>query len=220
MVQVLIFVGGVLVGYGFCKLSDVFKGKQNSNEFTTQTFQSHRRSLNENATSQNQNSMRFDLVDISSLAPMMSLYGIEPSAGNCIYLLCSKIKSNTFKKLLDDIVENTSNGEEFIAFLDKANIDSFIYPNVSDNTGRFYVTKSSIDQLINESGIRNCQLDAYGKIETLINMAYASAIERLKKNFGSEISRILKAAEEQKDLTSYYNDLIKEVQVSREFLNS
>lgn len=220
MVQVLIFVGGALVGYGLCKLSDVFKDKQNSQESASQTLQSHSRSFNEKSTIQNRESMRSDLVDISSLAPMMKLYGIDPSAGNSIYLLCNKIKSNTFKKQLDDIVEKTSNGEEFISFLDKTNIDSFAYPNVPDTAGMFHVTKSSIDQLINESGIKNCQLDAYGKIETLINIAYASAIERLKKNFGSEISRILKAAEEQTDLTPYYNDLIKEIQVSREFLNS
>lgn len=62
-------------------------------------------------------------------------------------------------------------------------------------------------------------MDTRKKIETLINIAYASAIERLKKNFGGEISKIIKAHGEHKELSSYYNDLINEVQISREFLN-
>ncbi len=219
MVQILIFVGGAIVGLGLCKLSEFFKDKQDSHESITQTTLSHSR-FNENSTGPIHSSEISDLVDISSLASMMSRYGIDPSSGNSIYLLCSKIKSHTFKNLLDDIVEKTSNGEEFISFLDKANIDTFVFPNASDNTGKYFVSKDSIDQLINESGIKNCQLDAYGKIETLINIAYASAIERLKKNFGGEISKLIKAHEDQTDLTSYYNDLIEEVQISREFLNT
>ncbi len=219
MVQVLIFVGGAIVGFGLCKLSEIFKDKQDSHESIKPTTLSQSR-FNENPTTPINRSEISDLVDISSLASMMSRYGIDPSSGNSVYLLCSKIKSYTFKKLLDDIVEKTSNGEEFISFLDEANIDTFVFPKASDNAGKYYVSKDSIDQMINESGIKDCQLDAYGKIETLINIAYASAIERLKKNFGGEISRLLKAHEDQTDLTSYYNDLIKEVQVSREFLNT
>ncbi len=219
MVQVLIFVGGAIVGFGLCKLSEVFKDKQELHESIKPTTLSHSRP-NENSTPPINRSGMSDFIDISSLESMMSRYGVDPSSGNSIYLLCSKIKSHTFKKLLDDIVEKTSNGEEFISFLDKANIDTFVFPKMSDNSGKYCVSKDSIDQLINEAGIKECPLDAYAKIEALINIAYASAIERLKKNFGAEISRLIKAHEDQSDLKSYYNDLIKEVQVSREFLNN
>lgn len=219
MVQVLIFVSGAIVGFGLCKLTEVFKDKQDSRETIMPTTFSPS-GINGNTAIPINRPEISDLVDISPLASMMSRYGVDPSSGNSVYLLYNKIKTYTFKKLLDDIVEKTSNGEEFISFLDKANIDTFVFPKASDNTGKYYVSIASIDNLINELGIKDCQLDAYGKIETLINIAYASAIERIKKNFGGEISKLIKAHESQADLTSYYNDLIKEVQVSREFLRS
>lgn len=219
MVQVLIFIGGAIVGYGICKLSDVFKDKQNSHPTTSQPIVSTYRH-NDNGATQAQNCTSPDVIDISSLAPMMDRYGIDPSSDNSIYLLCSKIKTDTFKKLLDDIVKNTSNGDELLSYLDNVNIDRFTFPKDLKLSGKYFISKNSIDQLIVEYGIKNCNLDEYGKIETAINMAYASAIERLKKNFGGEISRLIKAHESHSDLTSYYNDLINEVQVSRDFLNN
>lgn len=219
MVPILTFVGGVIVGYGLCKLSDVFKDKQSSRESIPQTTPNFNR-CNATPTTQNKESVNLDLVDISSLAPLMSQYGVDPASGNGIYVLCNKIKTDTFKKLLEDIVNNTSNGEELISFLDNVSIPTFNFPQSPSHMGTYTVSKDSIEQLIKDTGI-NCEgKDVYGKIELLINLSYASAIERFKKNFGSEITALFKAYENHTDMSPYYKDLITEVQVSRDFMNS
>ncbi|MCM1140909.1 MAG: hypothetical protein NC453_20250 [Muribaculum sp.] len=219
MVPVLTFVGGVIVGYGLCKLSDVFKDKLSSRDFrsyATPNFNHYNATLN----AQNSESVNLDLVDISSLAPLMSQYGVDPASGNGVYVLCNKIKTETFKKLLEDVIKKTSNGEELISFLDNVNIPTFSFPKFSSNMGTYTVHKDSIEQLIKDTGINSDCKDVYEKIELLINLSYASAIDRFKKNFGSEITALFKARDNHADLSPYYKDLIMEVQVSRDFLNS
>lgn len=219
MVPVLTFVGGVIVGYGLCKLSDVFKDKQSSRNSMPQATPNFNRS-DSTITAGNKESANLELVDISSLAPLMSQYGVDPASGNGIYVLCNKIKTETFKKLLEDVVNKTANGEELISFLDNVNIPTFIFSKSSSNMGTYTVTKDSVEQMIKDTGINTDGKDVYGKIELLINLSYASAIERFRKNFGSEISALFKAHENHADLAPYYKDLITEVQVSRDFMNS
>ena len=158
-------------------------------------------------------------LDITPLVSIMRKYNVDITAPNCLYILCNQIKSNTYKSLLDDIIGNTNTGEDLISFINNVNIESFTYPNTASSKGCYFIPITTIDQLLTASAIVSDNSEPKAKVETLINSAYASAADRLKKNFGIEFGKLIKAYEEGRELQSYYNDIIKEIKISRDFMN-
>lgn len=161
-----------------------------------------------------------DNFDISSMESIMRKYGVDITVPNCLYILCSKIKSSTYKQLLDYIVENTNTGEDLISYINNAHIETFKFPDAPTLQGKFFIPVATIDQLLTASSIAPDDTDAKTKVELLVNAAYASAINRLKNNFGFEFGKLIKAYEEGRELQPYYNDLIQEIKISRDFLTA
>lgn len=226
MVPIFVFVAGVTVGVGACKLYDFLKNKLNNagnvREFPQSGSNKNRPVVQSVLPVQSTESRSAGItdVDISPLEPIMRNYGVDISAPNCLYILCNLIKSNTYKKLLDDIIGNTRTGEELISYINKVDIETFTYPNSSAVAGKYFVPVSTIDQLLSSSKLVCDTSDPKKKVEILINSAYASAINRLKNNFGIEFGKLIKAYEEGRELQSYYNDLINEIKVSRDFMST
>lgn len=219
MIPVIIFVAGVAVGVGACKLYDVLRhysdpaGAEKTEPQRTIQSSSVAQPIEHHYDTTTK-------LDISSLESIMKQYGVDISAPNCLYMLCNKIKSNSYKRLLDNIIENTSSGKDLISFIKKINIDVFIFPKAVSSQGCFFIPISTIDQLLTASAIATNCIEPRKKVELLINAAYASAIERFKKNFGNEFGKLIKAEEDGCDVQSYYNDIIKEIKVSRDFLSA
>lgn len=217
MVPFIIFVAGVAIGIGACKLYDVLKNDSNSigtRQMELPQFKPHK-STPQSTERRNVNTSNFD---ISPLESIMRQYGVDITSPNCLYILCNQIKSSTYKNLLDNIIGSTKTGKDLISFINNVQIETFSFPNAPSSIGRYFVPVTTIDQLINASSIVLGTSDPKVKVETLINSAYASAIDRLKKNFGIEFSKLIKAYEEGRDLQSYYNDIIKEINISRDFM--
>lgn len=219
MIPYIIFAAGVAVGIGACKLYDMLKDNleaRRARYIEPQQPRPHEsvlqptKSCNTPATQ----------LDITSLEPIMRKYGVDISAPNCLYILCKQIKSNTYKSLLNDIIEKTKSGEELISLINNVHIEIFTFPDATSPKGCFFVPTTTIDQLLTASAIVSDNTDSKTKVEILINAAYASAINRLKKNFGYEFGKLIKAYEEGREVQSYYNDLIKEIKISRDFLIS
>lgn len=217
MVPFVIFVAGVAVGIGACKLYDVLKSdsetrgagyieKQQPKPYGSATQPTD--SCNTTASK----------LDISALESIMRQHGVDISSANCLYILCNQIKSNTYKRLLDDIIGKTKTGEDLISFINNVHIETFTFPDAASPKGCFFIPITTIDQLLTASAIATDSTDPKAKVEMLINAAYASAINRLKKNFGIEFSKLINAYEEGHDVQSYYNDIIKEIKISRDFL--
>lgn len=219
MVPFITFVSGVAVGVGACKLYEFLKGNGcvpfKENEI-------HKDFRNRIAVPQS-TTKNYDVsesIDISPLIPIMEEYGVDITATNGLYNLCNKIKSSTYKKLLDDIVEYTHNGDELITFIKNVKIETFEFPHKSSSLVKHTIPISTIDNLLSSSSISKNIDSPIKKIETLINVAYASGIDRLKKNYGVEFGKLISAYENNEDMESYYRDLIKEIEVSRSFLKS
>lgn len=219
MVPIIIFVAGVAVGIGSCKLYDMLKNDSNNRGARCIESQYPKSYVSDVQQSKSCDSHASDL-DISSLESIMRRYGVDITASNCLYLLCSRIKSLTYKKLLDDIVENTQTGEDLISYINSVHVETFAFPTGTSLNGRFFMPIATIEQLLSTSGIVSESTDPKTKVELLINAAYTSAISRLKTNFGVELSKLIKAYEEGRDLQPFYNDIIKEVGVSRDFLKA
>lgn len=217
MVPFIIFVAGVAVGIGAYKLYDVLK-ENPQNTGNSQTEFSQQKQYREKPQFTDGRNVNIDSFDISPLNSIMSKYGVDTSSPNCLYLLCNQIKSSTYKHLLDDILGSTKTGEELISFINSVHIETFTFPKATSSKGSHSIPISTIDQLFAESKIG---LDVYEpqlKVEMLINSAYASAIDRLKNNFGTEFGKLIKAYEEGRELQPYYNDLIKEIKISSDFM--
>lgn len=218
MIPFFIFVAGITVGIGTCKLYDVLKNNPNSpgtghmDSPHVNTYGSTKKPM-ERCTNNTSN------LDITPLVSIMRKYNVDITAPNCLYILCNQIKSNTYKSLLDDIIGNTNTGEDLISFINNVNIESFTYPNTASSKGCYFIPITTIDQLLTASEIISDNSEPKTKVETLINSAYASAADRLKKNFGIEFDKLIKAYEEGRELQSYYNDIIKEIKISRDFMN-
>lgn len=218
MVPFIIFVAGVAVGIGAYKLYDVLKeSPQNTGKSLTEFSQPKPYKAKPQFT--DSRNVNIDNFDISPLNPIMSKYGVDITSPNCLYILCNQIKSSTYKRLLDGILESTKTGEELISFINSVHIETFTFPKATSSIGSHYIPVSAIDQLFAESKIRLDVYEPQFKIEMLINSAYASAIDRLKNNFGTEFSKLIKAYEEGRELQPYYNDIIKEIKISRDFMN-
>ena len=219
MVPFFTFVAGAVVGIAVCKLYDILKKDSDTRDAAIHIEPTHSRTDKHVAPLPvEKNSADASKLDISSLEPIMKQYGVDITVANCLYILCNKIKSSTYKKLLDDIIGKTETGEELIAFVNSVHIETFSFPD--SPTGRFFVPVSTINQLLSASAISSDKSNPKANVEMLINAAYAAAINRLKSNFGVEFSKLIKAYEEGRDLQSYYNDIIKEIKVSREFLGT
>lgn len=219
MVPFFIFVAGVAVGIGACKLYDVLKNYPDNRGTTySGTFQPQpNRYVTQSTESHTADSSS---LDISPLENIMRKYGVDISIPNCLYILCNQIKSSTYKSLLDEIIENTKTGEDLISFINNVHIETFAYPNSTSSLGSFFIPITTIDQLLKTSGIVSDFSDPKMKVEMLINSAFASGVDRLKKNFGVEFGKLIKAYEEGRELKSYYNDIIKEIKISRDFLTT
>lgn len=222
MVPVIAFTAGVAVGVGACKLYSFLKNNLNSAGNVRALPQAGPNSNRPVAQPVRpaENRSAGTSVDISPLEPIMRKYGVDISAPNCLYILCNLIKSRTYKKLLDDIIDNTKTGEELISYIDKLNIETFAYQDSPTAAGKYFVPVSTVDQLLSSSKLVCDTSDPKKKVEILINSAYASAVNRLKNNFGIEFGKLIKAYEEGRDLQSYYNDLINEIKVSRDFMST
>lgn len=217
MVPFIIFVAGVAVGIGACKLYDVLKNSPDSAE--TRHFNSpHINTYGSIMQPTGRRTNNTSNLDITPLVPIMRRYSVDITAPNCLYILCNQIKSSTYKSLLDDIIENTKTGEDLISYINNVNIESFTYPNTESSKDSYFIPVTTIDQLLTASAIVADFSDPKTKVETLINSAYTSAIDRLKKNFGIEFGKLIKAYEEGRELQSYYNDIIKEIKISRDFM--
>lgn len=219
MIPIIIFVAGVAVGIGSCKLYDMLKNDSNNRGARCIEPQYPKSYVSDVQQSKSCDSHASDL-DISSLESIMRQYGVDITASNCLYLLCSRIKSLTYKKLLDDIVEKTQTGEDLISYINGVHVETFAFPTGTSLNGRFFMPIATIEQLLSTSGIASGSTDPRTKVELLINAAYASSISRLKTNFGVEFSKLIKAHEEGRELQPFYNDIIKEVGVSRDFLKA
>lgn len=220
MVPIIIFVAGVAVGIGSCKLYDMLKNDSTNRGARCIEPQYPKSDVSDVQQSKPCDSQHASDLDISSLESIMRQYGVDITASNCLYLLCSRIKSLTYKKLLDDIVENTQTGEDLISYINSVHVETFAFPTDTSLNGRFFIPIKIIEQLLSTSGIASESTDPKTKVELLINAAYTSAISRLKTNFGVEFSKLIKAYEEGRDLQPFYNDVIKEVGVSRDFLKA
>lgn len=217
MVPIITFIAGVAVGIAAKKLYDILKtGSEPCDTKHVDPIQSNAAEH----TPKNIDNSNADVsnLDITSLEPIMSQYGVDITASNCLYILYNEIKSRTYKKLLDDIMEKTKTGEELISFINSVHIETFSFPD--SPTGRFFVPVPVINQLLSASAISSDKSDPKANVEILINAAYASAINRLKNNFGFEFSKLIKAYEKGGELQSYYNDIIKEIKLSRDFLDT
>lgn len=219
MVPFVIFAAGVAVGIGAYKLYDVLKSNTETRGVRdTETQQ--QKTYESGAQPSDSCNATASKLDISSLEPIMRQYDVDISSINCLYILCNKIKSNTYKKLLDDIIGKTKTGEDLISFINNVHIETFAFPDTASPKGRFFIPITVIDQLLTASAITTDSTDSKAKVEMLINAAYASAINRLKANFGLEFSKLINAYEEGRDIQSYYNDIIKEIKISHNFLTT
>lgn len=214
MVPFIVFVSGVAVGVCACKLWDFLK--ENSMNIDISKYQQEKSVTQPIKVSTGGSSK----LDISLLFPIMERYDVDIYAPNCLYILCNKIKSITYKKLLDDIVETTKTGEELIEFINKLHIETFTCPVNFSTNEHIYVSITTIDQLLSSFDVKTDISEPTKKVEMLINSAYMSAINRLKKNFGFELNRLLKAYENKEELVPYYNDIINEIKVSRDFIGA
>ena len=219
MVPIIIFVAGVAVGIGSCKLYDMLKNDSNNRRTKSIEPLLPKSNVSDAPKSKPCNSHASDL-DISSLESIMRQFGVDITASNCLYLLCNRIKSLTYKKLLDDIVEKTQTGEELISYINSVHVETFAFPAGTSLNGCFFIPITAIEQLLTTSGIASESADPKTKVELLINAAYTSAISRLKTNFGVEFSKLINAYEEGRGLQPFYDDIIKEVSVSRDFLKT
>ena len=217
MVPFIIFVAGVAVGIGACKLYDVLKNNPD-NSGTGHVDLPHANTYGSIIQPTERRTDNTPNLDITPLEPIMKKYNVDITAPNCLYILCNQIKSSTYKSLLDDIIENTKTGSDLISFINNVHIETFIYPNNSSSLGSFFIPITTIDQLLKTSGIVSDFSNPKMNVEMLINSAFASGVDRLKKNFGIEFGKLIKAYEEGRELKSYYNDIIKEIKISREFL--
>lgn len=219
MIPFIIFVAGVAVGIGTCKLYDALKN--NSETHGTRYTEPHQpKPCGTVAQSPDRYNTATSKLDISSLESIMRQYGVDISSANCLYMLCNKIRSNTYKKLLDDIIGKTRTGEDLISFINNVHIETFSFPDEISSKSSFFIPFAAIDQLLTASEIVSDSTDYKVKVEMLINAAYASAIKRLKENFGIEFSKLISAYEEGRDIQSYYNDIIKEIKISYDFLTT
>ena len=218
MVPFFTFVAGVAVGVVVCKLYDILKNDTDTHDAIHIEQTQSRTDKHVAPLPVEKNSAATSKLDISPLEPIMEQYGVDITAANCLYILCNKIKSGTYKRLLDDIIEKTRTGEDLISFIKNVHIETFSFPD--SPTGRFFVPISTINQLLSASAISSDKSNPRANVEILINTAYASAIIRLKNNFGFEFSKLIKAYEEGRELQSYYNDIIKELKISRDFLGT
>ena len=219
MVPFFTFVAGVAIGVVVCKLYDILKNDTDTRDTAIHIEPTQSRTDKHVAPLPvERNSADASKLDISPLEPIMEQYGVDITAANCLYILCNKIKSSTYKRLLDDIIEKTGTGEDLISFIKNVHIETFSFPD--SPTGRFFVPISTINQLLSASAISSDKSNPRANVEILINAAYASAIIRLKNNFGFEFSKLIKAYEEGGELQSYYNDIIKELKISRDFLGT
>ena len=218
MVPILAFVAGVAVGVAVYKLYDILKNDTDTHDAIHIEQTQPRTDKHVAPLPVEKNSADTSKLDISPLEPIMEQYGVDITAANCLYILCNKIKSSTYKRLLYDIIEKTRTGEDLISFIKNVHIETFSFPD--SPTGRFFVPISTINQLLSASAISSDKSNPRANVEILINAAYASAIIRLKNNFGFEFSKLIKAYEEGRELRSYYNDIIKELKISRDFLGT
>lgn len=218
MVPFFIFVTGVAVGIGACKLYDVLKNPDSSG--TGNVDSPHANTSGSIIQPTERHSNNTSNLDITPLVPIMRKYNVDITTPNCLYILCNQIKSSTYKSLLEDIIGNTNTGEDFIFFIKNVNIANFTYPNTASSKGSYFIPITTIDQLLTASAIVSDNSEPRAKVETLINSAYSSAVDRLKKNFGIEFGKLIKAYEEGRELQSYYNEIIKEIKISRDFMNA
>lgn len=219
MVPIFIFVAGVAVGIGACKFYDVLKNNQDDNG--ARPLDIPQSQINRYHTQPTErHTANTSSLDISPLENIMKKYGVDISSPNCLYLLCNQIKSSTYKNLLNNIIENTTTGEDLISFINNVHIDTFSFPTANSSLGRYFIPMETIDQLLSESALALDSSEPKMKVETLINWAYASGVARLKKNFGFEFGKLIKAHEEGRDLQTYYNDIIKEIKISRDFMTA
>lgn len=219
MVPFFVFVSGVAVGIGACKLYDVLK-KSSDNLGPEHVDSSQSLPFRHITQTAQMSTVGEAKLEISALDPIMKQYGVDITAPNCLYILCNQIKSSAYKRLLNDIIKKTNNGNELISFINNIHIETFTYPNTISSKASIYIPITTIDQLLAASTIVSGSSDPKLKVETLINSAYASAIDRLKKCFGVEFGKLIKAYEEGRELQSYYNDIINEIKISKDFLAS
>lgn len=219
MVPFFIFVAGVAVGIGACKLYDVLK---NNPDYRGTTYSGTPQPQPNISVTQHtvRHASNTSSLDISPLGNIMRKYGVDISTPNCLYILCNQIKSSTYKNLLDDIIQNTKTGTDLISFINNVHIETFTYPNDTTSLGCYFIPITTIDQLLTDSAIVSDISNPKMKVEMLINSALASGVDRLKKNFGVEFGKLIKAYEEGRELQSYYNDIIKEIKISRDFLTA
>lgn len=216
MVPIIVFVAGVAVGISICKFYDFIKANQ-----TAQSNNSHDtpiRPMPGTPSFTGQENIETSTLNISSLEPIMRKYNVNIQASNCLYLLCNKIKNVTYKNLLEAILA-TRSGEELIKYINNVNIETFSFPNTSAPKGRYNIPLPVIDQLLASDSISTGTTDYRKKVETLINAAYAYAVIRVKDNFSFEWRKLIEAHENGNNLEPYYNDLIKEIKLSRDLLD-
>lgn len=219
MVPFIIFVAGVAVGIGACKLYDVLK---NDSETRGSGYMEKPQPKPYESTAQPTDSCNTTAskLDISALEPIMGQHGVDISSANCLYVLCNQIKSKTYKRILDDIIGKTKTAEDLVSFINNVQIETFAFPDATSPKGCFFIPIATIDQLLTASAIATDSTNPKAKVELLINAAYASAVNRLKNNFGVEFNKLIKAYEEGREVNSYYNDLINEIKISRDFLSA
>lgn len=219
MVPFVIFVAGVAVGIGACKLYDMLKSDSETRG-AGYIEKPQPKPYESTAHTTNSRNTTASKLDISALEPIMRQNGVDISSANCLYILCNQIKSKTYKRILEDIVGKTKTGEDLISFINNVQIETFTFPDAASPKGCFFIPFSTIDQLLTASAITTDSTDPKAKVEMLINAAYASAVNRLKNNFGVEFNKLIKAHEEGREVNSYYNDLINEIKISRDFLSA
>ena len=220
MVPFIIFVAGVAVGIGSYKLYDSLKKYPEDMEKNQKEPPQPKSNWIKHQSSDDSSNVNNADFDISPLNHIMSKYGVDITSPNCLYILCNQIKSRTYQCILNDILEHTTTGKDLISFINNIHIETFSFPKATSSIGSVFIPLSTIDILFTESKIAAEVSDPKYKVEMLINMAYASAIDRLKNNFGTEFSKLIRAYEEGRDLQSYYNDIIREIKISRDFISA
>lgn len=218
MIQIAIFIGGAITGLAVYKLYD-YLSHNNTNKVDSQNWQ--KTSVEHYQRKADYvNSDEGSVFNLSVLKPIMSEFGVDINNKDCLYLLLRKIEKVTYEKLLLRFLNETSNPEEMISLLNNLNIGNYQISNYNQFPGGPYMKSNRITQLMEQYNISidNYASDSY-RVETLINVAYSKSIETLKSEFGDLFAKLIDAYENQKDASPYYDDIIKNIKIYRDFLS-
>lgn len=215
MIQFAIFIGGAFVGFAACKLYDYLTDNKDKWNIVHENWDNNNKQHETTVAHNNESTF-----NLSLLTSVIDEFGIDITNRDCLYLLIRKIEKVSYERMLAKIQDETSSAEQLILLLQNLSVCDFKIPIVSPSVSGPFLKLSRIDQLLEQNNISKTNLNTTEqKVEVLINSAYTKALETLKNEFGYLFAKLIEAHESNKDVRPYYEQIIHDIKIYRDFLS-